>query len=104
MAQTLQSVVLGSILFVTDRRALGALFGDIKTSLLAGFTGAAASALWFAALTLAPAALVRAANALVEAPAATLMGWLKFKEVVGLRRGVGAGVIVLGVVLSVFAH
>jgi drug/metabolite transporter (DMT)-like permease len=104
LAQTLQSVVLGAILYVVDRRALNVLFGDLKTSLLAGFAGAAASACWFAALTLAPAALVRAVNALVEAPAATVMGWLKFKETLDVRRGVGAALIVGGVLMSVLLH
>jgi drug/metabolite transporter (DMT)-like permease len=101
LAQSLQSLVLGAILFVLDRRALNALFGDLRASLVAGLAGAAASACWFAALTLAPAALVRAVNALVEAPAATLMGWLKFKERLNLRGALGAGMIVLGVLLSV---
>ena len=104
LAQLLQSVVLGTILFIFDRRALDALFGDFRTSLLAGFTGAAASACWFAALTLAPAALVRAINALVEAPAATLVGWIKFKETIDARRSLGAGLIVLGVIMSVVAR
>jgi drug/metabolite transporter (DMT)-like permease len=104
LAQTLQSVVLGAILYLVDRRALNVLFGDLKTSLLAGFAGAAASACWFAALTLAPAALVRAVNALVEAPAATVMGWLKFKERLDVRRGLGAAFIVGGVLMSVLLH
>jgi drug/metabolite transporter (DMT)-like permease len=104
LAQALQSLVLGGILYAVDRRALSVLFGDLKTSLLAGFAGAAASACWFAALVLAPAALVRAINALVEAPAATLMGWVKFKESLDVRRGVGAGLIVFGVILSVLSH
>jgi drug/metabolite transporter (DMT)-like permease len=104
LAQALQSVVLGAILFVMDRRALRALFGDLRASLLAGFAGAAASACWFAALTLAPAALVRALNALVEAPAATLMGWIKFKERLDLRRALGAALIVVGVIATVLAQ
>jgi drug/metabolite transporter (DMT)-like permease len=104
LAQTFQSVMLGGLLLVFDRRALRALFGDLRASLLAGFAGAAASACWFAALTLAPAALVRAVNALVEAPAATLMGWFKFKERVESRRLLGAGLIVVGVIATVLAQ
>jgi drug/metabolite transporter (DMT)-like permease len=104
LAQALQSVVLGAILYVLDRRALQALFGDLRASLLAGFAGAAASACWFAALTLAPAALVRALNALVEAPAATLMGWIKFKERLDIRRALGATLIVVGVIATVLAQ
>lgn len=101
IAQTLQSVVLGAILYVVDRGALKALFRDPRTSLIAGLAGAAASAGWFAALTLAPAALVRAVNALVEAPAATLIGWIKFREMPEARRLVGAAMIVVGVILGI---
>jgi drug/metabolite transporter (DMT)-like permease len=104
VVQGLQSAVLGAILWRFDRRALSALRADLKASLLAGLTGAAASACWFSALTLAPAALVRAINALVEAPAATLMGWLRFKETLDVRRGAGAALIVGGVVLLVLMN
>jgi drug/metabolite transporter (DMT)-like permease len=104
LAQTLQSVVLSAILFVFDRRALRALFGDLRASLVAGFAGAAASACWFAALTLAPAALVRAVNAVVEAPMATVMGWVKFRERLDPRRILGASLIVFGVVTTVMAQ
>jgi drug/metabolite transporter (DMT)-like permease len=103
-AQTLQSLVLGAILFVFNRRAVTVLFADWKVSLIAGLAGAAASACWFAALTLAPAALVRAVNALVEAPAATIMGWVRFKERIDLRRGLGASLIVGGVLMGVLLH
>lgn len=100
-AQTLQSLVLGLVLLIVSKRSVVALFTDWKASLLAGLAGASASACWFAALTLAPAALVRAVNALVEAPVATLTGWIKFKERIEFRRGIGAGLIVFGVLLGV---
>jgi uncharacterized membrane protein len=32
------------------------------------------------------------------------MGWVKFKESLDVRRGVGAGLIVFGVILSVLSH
>ncbi|MFN9611797.1 MAG: hypothetical protein ACK569_04805, partial [Hyphomonadaceae bacterium] len=57
-----------------------------------------------AALTLAPAALVRALNALVEAPTATLLGWIRFKETIDLRRDLGSALIVAGVVVSVWGQ
>ncbi len=103
-AQLLQSLGLGGVLWIVDRPRIFALFKDWKASLVAGFTGAAASACWFLALTLAPAALVRAVNALVEAPMATLMGWIKFKESIDLRRGLGAVAIVVGVLISALLH
>ena len=102
--QALQSLVLGGILLVFDRRALAALAADGRASWSAGFMGAAASACWFAALTLAPAALVRALNALVEAPAATLLGWIRFKETIDLRRAIGSALIVAGVVVCVLGQ
>jgi drug/metabolite transporter (DMT)-like permease len=102
--QALQSFVLGGILLVFDRRALSALAADGRASWSAGFAGAAASACWFAALTLAPAALVRALNALVEAPTATLLGWIRFKETIDLRRGIGSALIVAGVVVCVLGQ
>jgi drug/metabolite transporter (DMT)-like permease len=101
LAQGFQSLSLGLILFLLDRRAWLAIFGDIRGSLTAGFAGAAASACWFAALTLAPAALVRGVNALVETPVATLMGWWRFKEMPDVRRLMGAGLIVTGVIMSI---
>jgi drug/metabolite transporter (DMT)-like permease len=104
LAQALQSAVLGAILYTLDRRALRVLFGDMRASLVAGCAGAAASACWFAALTLAPAALVRALNALVEAPAATLVGWIRFKERLDLRRALGAAFIVGGVIATVLSQ
>jgi drug/metabolite transporter (DMT)-like permease len=104
LAQALQSLVLGAILYAFDRRALSVLFKSLRPSFIAGLAGAAASACWFAALTLAPAALVRAVNALVEAPVATLVGWLKFKERPDIRRTLGASLIVIGVIATVLGE
>ncbi|WP_108985427.1 DMT family transporter [Candidatus Phycosocius bacilliformis] len=102
--QGLQSAVLGGILLVVDRPALQALAAEGRASWSAGLAGAAASACWFAALTLAPAALVRALNALVEAPTATLLGWIRFKETIDLRRGLGSALIVVGVIATVLSQ
>jgi drug/metabolite transporter (DMT)-like permease len=99
--QAMQSLGLGVILAIWDRRALRALRADLRASLTAGLAGAAASACWFAALSLASAALVRAINALIEAPGATVVGWLRFGEKPDPRRSLGAGLIVGGVVLLV---
>jgi drug/metabolite transporter (DMT)-like permease len=105
MAQSIQSVGLGAVLWAFDRRALQALRADLRASVTAGFAGAAASALWFAALGLVPAAMVRAVNAVVEAPTATLYGWLRFKEKPDPRKSLGAGLVVVGVVMLVlFGH
>jgi drug/metabolite transporter (DMT)-like permease len=103
VVQAMQSVGLGGLLLWLDRRALRALRTDLRASLTAGLAGAAASALWFAALALVPAALVRAVNALVEAPGATLVGWLRFGEKPDPRKTLGAGLIVTGVVVLVLS-
>jgi drug/metabolite transporter (DMT)-like permease len=103
IVQAIQTVGLGSILAVADPRAIRALTQDLKASSLAGFAGAAASLGWFAALALAPAALARAVVAVVEAPAATAYGWVRFKERPTWRRSLGSALIVAGVVLTVAA-
>lgn len=101
--QALQTAVLGAILLAVDRGALRALRDDLKASLTAGFAGAAASLCWFAALALAPAAVVRAAAAVIEAPIATAYGWFRFKERPSLAKVAGSLLIVAGVVLTVLA-
>lgn len=104
VVQAIQTIGLGAILALVDRRAIRALAQDLKTSSLAGFAGAAASLGWFAALALAPAALVRAVAAVVEAPLATLYGWVRFQERPTWRRSLGSALIVAGVVLTVVAQ
>ena len=53
--QALQSAVLAAWLAAADRKALAAVLRSWRTSLGAGFFGAAASGLWFTAFALSPA-------------------------------------------------
>jgi drug/metabolite transporter (DMT)-like permease len=58
-AQLLQTLLLGGWLLWRDARVVGATFRLWRPSLFAGFMGAAASAGWFSAFALQPAAHVR---------------------------------------------
>ena len=96
----MQSVVLTLILAVTSPGALKAVAGSWRTSLAAGFFGSAASACWFGALALAPAAPVRAGG-LIEGPIAAAVGRRLFKEHLSPRQWIGGGLTALGVLLTV---
>ena len=100
VAQTMQSVVLSSILGLTRPQALRSVFGTWKPSLAAGFFGSAASACWFGALALAPAAPVRAIG-LIEGPIAAAVGRRLFKERLTPRQWIGGGLTAAGVLLTV---
>ncbi|MFN9847384.1 MAG: DMT family transporter [Alphaproteobacteria bacterium] len=100
VAQTMQSVVLSSILGLTRPQALRSVFGTWKPSLAAGFFGSAASACWFGALALAPAAPVRAIG-LIEGPIAAAVGRRLFKERLTPRQWIGGGLTAVGVLLTV---
>ena len=100
VAQTMQSVVLSSILGLTRPQALRSVFETWKPSLAAGFFGSAASACWFGALALAPAAPVRAIG-LIEGPIAAAVGRRLFKERLTLRQWIGGGLTAAGVLLTV---
>lgn len=100
VAQTMQSVVLSSILGLTRPQALRSVFETWKPSLAAGFFGSAASACWFGALALVPAAPVRAIG-LIEGPIAAAVGRRLFKERLTLRQWIGGGLTAAGVLLTV---
>ena len=58
-AQLLQTILLGSWLAWHDPGAVRRVLGAWRRSLLAGFMGATASAGWFTAMAIEPAAHVR---------------------------------------------
>ena len=68
---TIQTVLLGIWLLARDRAAFTASLKVWRTSLGAGFLGALASACWFTAFALTPAANVRTLG-LIEMPLAAL--------------------------------
>ncbi len=99
VAQTLQTLLLGSALAVWRPGALRAVVASWKPSLGAGFFGAAASACWFAALAMAPAGPVRAVG-VIEAPIAAAAGRRLFKERLNLRQALGGAATAVGVILT----
>ena len=99
VTQTMQSAALGGWLLLRDRAALRALGQGWRSSLPAGFFGAAASALWFTAFALAPAGPVRAVG-VTEAPLAALAGRRLFAERLHLWQSGLMALIAAGVVLA----
>jgi drug/metabolite transporter (DMT)-like permease len=92
--QALQTLGLGGWLAITSRRSLAAVIAAWRSSLGAGFFGAAASALWLTALAMAPAAPVRAVG-VVEMPLSAMAGRRLFAERLTLRQ------LALGLLVSV---
>lgn len=101
VAQLMQSVVLTSILAVVRPQALRSVMGTWRASLAAGAFGSAASACWFGALALAPAAPVRAIG-LIEGPVAAAVGRRLFRERLTARQWIGGALTGLGVLLTLF--
>ncbi len=100
VAQVMQSVVLTAILAVLRPQALRSVMRSWRTSLAAGAFGSAASACWFGALALAPAAQVRAVG-LIEGPIAAAVGRRLFRERLTARQWIGGCLTALGVLFSV---
>ncbi|HEY6814025.1 MAG TPA: EamA family transporter [Croceibacterium sp.] len=96
---TIQSALLGGWLLARDRQAFVASLREWRSSLAAGFLGALASACWFIAFSLTPAANVRTLG-VVEMPLAALLSRrltgraMPRHEIVGLLT-VMAGVVLL---------
>jgi drug/metabolite transporter (DMT)-like permease len=101
VVQALQSSALIAWLFATDRGALAATARSWRSSLAAGFFGAAASGLWFTAFALAPAGPVRAVG-VIEAPIAAAAGRRLFAERLEPWQWLAAMAVALGVGLAAF--
>lgn len=99
LTQTAQSLALAAYLAWRHPWALRAVAAGWRKSLLAGFCGACASALWLLALALAPAASVRAV-AVVETPIAVAAGRRLFKERLSLAQWLAGLFTAVGVVLT----
>jgi drug/metabolite transporter (DMT)-like permease len=97
--QAMQASVLTAWLGFRDRGALAAVVRGWRESLAAGLCGAAASALWFLALGLAPAAPVRAVG-VIEAPMAALAGRRFFAERLHARQLLAGLAVIVGVVMT----
>ncbi|WP_294235704.1 DMT family transporter [uncultured Sphingomonas sp.] len=99
VVQAMQTVALGAILAWRDPATLAEVLRRWRPSLGAGLCGACASAGWFVALALSPAAPVRALG-IIEAPIAALAGHRLFREAIGARQILSGIAIVGGVLLT----
>jgi drug/metabolite transporter (DMT)-like permease len=99
VVQAMQAVVMSLVLAVRDPEVLRAVFRDWRSSLGAGLCGACASAGWFVALALSPAAPVRALG-VIEAPIAAIAGHRLFREAVGLKQIIAGVAVIGGVILT----
>lgn len=94
----IQTVVLSAYLLLLDRKTLFEIFRLWRPSLLAGFTGAFASQMWYLAFALESAAKVRTL-ALIEIPMAQVLSRNLFKQTLASREALGIALIVAGVAL-----
>jgi drug/metabolite transporter (DMT)-like permease len=99
VVQAMQAAVLTAVLLVLDRAALRAVVLGWRKSLGAGLCGACASAGWFIALALSPAAPVRAVG-VIEAPIAAIAGHRLFREGLHAKQIVAGAAVIIGVVLT----
>jgi len=102
VAMVLQSLGLTAWLMWRAPGDLKAVFSGWKFSLLAGFTGAFASLLWFCAYALETVARVRTL-AVIEVLFAQLVSLRFFREGTSARELIGLALVILGVVLVVNA-
>jgi len=100
-AMSVQVLVLGGWLAWTNRAVLVALGGVWRTSMLAGFMGAAASAGWFTAFTIEPAANVRTLG-LVELLFSFAIARRFFRERLAPAELAGAAMLTLALVIVTF--
>lgn len=101
IAQIFQSILMAILLFYFARSGLYAAIRNWRESLVAGAGGAVASLFWFTALGLAPAALVKAVNLMVEIPASVLWGRFKLNEKLSSSKIIATFMIIIGVILAV---
>jgi drug/metabolite transporter (DMT)-like permease len=94
----IQTLLLSSYLALFDRAKLIAIFREWRPSMLAGFTGAFASQMWFLAFALESAAKVRTL-ALIEVLFAQILSRNLFRQRLASREALGIFLIVAGVVL-----
>jgi len=97
-AQTVQTVVLGGWIALRNMETIRAVIRAWRWSLAAGACGAFASAGWFTAMTLEPAAHVRTLG-LVEVLFSYLVSLRLFRERLSRLEIAGLALLVLGVAL-----
>jgi drug/metabolite transporter (DMT)-like permease len=99
IVQAMQAATLTLVLLVRDPAAVRAVLRNWPQSLGAGLCGACASAGWFVALALSPAAPVRALG-VIEAPIAALAGHRLFRESLSPKQIFAGLAVIGGVVLT----
>lgn len=97
-AQVLQTLLLGGWLLVRNPEVVGKVLRAWRISLFAGFMGAAASAGWFTAFAIAPAAHVRTLG-LVELIFSYVVSRRLFRERLSRLELGGMTLLVLGVTI-----
>ena len=97
-AQIIQTVLLGGWLLAREPAVVGRVLRAWRPSLLAGFMGAAASAGWFTAFAIEPAAHVRTLG-LIELVFSYAVSRKLFREKLSRRELAGMALLALGVVL-----
>lgn len=97
-AQTVQTVALGGWIALRNMETIRAVIRAWRWSLAAGACGAFASAGWFTAMTLEPAAHVRTLG-LIEVLFSYLVSLCLFRERLGRMEITGLALLVLGVAL-----
>ncbi len=99
VVQAMQAACLTVWLALRDPKSLKAVAKSWRQSLGAGLCGACASAGWFIALALSPAAPVRAVG-VIEAPMAAIAARRFFQERLHARQILAGGAVLIGVVLT----
>jgi drug/metabolite transporter (DMT)-like permease len=102
-AQALQTVLLGGWLFVSRRAVIVAVCREWRGSVFAGLMGATASACWFTAMAIEPAAHVRTL-ALVEVFFGYVVAHRFFRERVNRIEMTGMVLLVIGLVVVTLAR
>jgi len=99
----LQTLLLLAWFALWRRSTLVAVLAHWRTSLAAGFSGAAASQMWFLAFALATAASVRTL-ALVEVLFAQGVSRFVFRQRISAREAAGIALLMAGAILIVWAE
>lgn len=102
-AQALQTVLLGGWLLARRPALVARVLRAWRISLLAGFTGAAASAGWFTAFAIEPVAHVRTLG-LVELVFSYVVSRRLFRERLGATEAAGMVLLALGVAVITLAR
>jgi drug/metabolite transporter (DMT)-like permease len=99
LVQAMQAATLTLLLLLLNPAALRAVLRSWRSSLGAGACGACASAGWFVALALSPAAPVRALG-VIEAPMAAIAGHRLFRETLHPKQILAGLAVVAGIVMT----